>query len=82
MKQPQQPKKKKKKKKRERDKKIYIYKIITGSAVVDFFGRIRDSPIIENMRDFISDYVIVNKTAFRTVYNITHMFITYCELSI
>ena len=80
MKQPQQPKKKKKKVRE--GQKIYIYKIITGSAVKDFFGRIRDSPIIENMRDFISDYVIVNKTAFRTVYNVTHMFITYCELSI
>ena len=48
-----------------------MYKVITGSAVVNFFGRIRDSAIIENMRAFISEYVIVNKTAFMTVYNIT-----------
>ena len=75
MKQQQQQKKKKK-----RDKKIY--KVITGSAVVDFFGWIRDSAIIGNMRAFISDYVIVNKTAFMIVYNITLMFITYCSLSI
>ena len=75
MKQQQQQKKKKK-----RDKKIY--KVITGSAVVDFFGRIRDSTIVGNMRSFISDYVIVNKTAFMTVYNITLTFITYCPLSI
>ena len=40
-----------------------MYKVITGSAVVNFFGRIRDCAIIENMRAFISDYVIVNKTA-------------------
>ena len=66
--------------KKERDNKIY--KVITGSAVLDFFGRIRDSAIIENMRAFISDCVIVNKIAFMTVYNITLMFATYCSLSI
>ena len=64
----------KKKKRKKRDKKIY--KVITGSAVVDFFGQIRDSAMIGNMRAFISDYVIVNKTAFMIVYNITLMFIT------
>ena len=37
MKQQQQQKKKEKKKK---DKKIYKYKVITGSAVADFFARI------------------------------------------
>ena len=36
----------------------------------------------ETMRAFISDYVIVNKTAFMTVYNITLMFVTYFSLSI
>ena len=50
-KQQQQQKKKKKKKK---DQKIH--KVITGSAVVDFFGHIRDSAVIGNMRTFISDY--------------------------
>ena len=73
-------KKKKKEKRKKRDKKIY--KVITSSAVVDFFGQIRDSAMIGNMRAFISDYVTVNKTAFMTVYNITLMFITYCSLSI
>ena len=53
-----------------------------AGAVVDFFGRIRDSAIIENMRAIISHYVIVNKTAFMTGYNITHIFITYCSPSI
>ena len=38
------------------------------SKVVDFFGHIRDSTVIENMRAFISYYVIVNKTAFMTVH--------------
>ena len=47
--------------KKKRDKKIY--KVTTDSAVVEFLGRIKDSAIIENMRAFISDYVIVNKTA-------------------
>ena len=59
-----------------------IYKVITGSSVVDFIGQIRDSAIKESMRAFISDYVIVNKTAFMTVYNIAPMFITYCSPSI
>ena len=81
MKQQQQQKKKKRKKKRiKRDKKIY--KVITGIAVVDFFGQIRDSAIMGNMQAFISDYVIVNKTVFMTVYNITLIFITCCSLSI
>ena len=47
---------------RKREKKIR--KVITGSAAVDFFGRIRDSAITENMRAFISDYVIVKKDSF------------------
>ena len=51
-------KKKRKKKRKRRDKKIC--KVITGTAGVDFFGQIRDSAIIGNMRAFISDYVIVN----------------------
>ena len=81
MKQQQQLKQKKKRKKNEkRDKKIY--KVVTGSAVVDFFGCIRDSAIIGNTIAFNSDYVIVNKTAFMKVCNITLMFITYCSLSI
>ena len=80
MQQQQQKRKKRKKKRKKRDKKIY--KVITGTAVVDFFGRIRDSAIIGNMRTLISDYVIVNKTAFMTVYNVTLTFITYCSLSI
>ena len=67
MKQQQQQKKKRKKEKK-RDKKIY--KVIIGSAVVDFFGQIRDSAIIGNMRAFISDYVLVNKIAFMIVCNI------------
>ena len=33
-----------------------IYKVITGSAAVDFFGQIRDSAIIESMRALIFDY--------------------------
>ena len=41
-----------KKKKREREKEKKIYKVIPGSAVVYFFGWIRDSIIIENMRAF------------------------------
>ena len=44
MKQQQQQEKKKIKEKGKRDMKIY--KVITGSAVVDFFGRIGDSAII------------------------------------
>ena len=43
MKQQQKQKKKKdkrKKKRKKRDKKMY--KLITGSAIVDFFGQIRD----------------------------------------
>ena len=64
MKQQQQLKKTEK----ERDKNIY--KVITGSSIVDLFGSIRDSVIIKNIRAFISDYVIINKTAFMTVYKI------------
>ena len=78
--QQQQKKKKRKEKRKKRDKKIY--KVITGSAVVDFFGQIKDSAIIGDMEDFSSDYVIVNKTAFMIVYNKTFMFIIYCSLSI
>ena len=59
-----------------------MYKIITGSAVVGFFGQIKDIAIKENMRAFLSDYDIVKKTAFKTVYDIILMFITYCSLSI
>ena len=62
MKQQQQLKKTEK----ERDKNIYI--VITGSSIVDLFGSIRDSIIIKKIRAFISDYVIINKTAFMTVY--------------
>ena len=61
----------KKNRKRERQKYIKnIYKVITGSSIVDLFGSIRDSVIIKNIRAFISDYVIINKTAFMTVYKI------------
>ena len=42
----------KNKKIKKRDKELY--KVITGSAVVDFFGPIRDSAIIGNMRAFFS----------------------------
>ena len=38
---------------------------------------IRDSAIIENMRAFNSDYVIVNKTALVTVYNIANSYVHY-----
>ena len=54
---------------KDRDKKIY--KVITGNAIVDFFGCIRDSAIMKSMRIFIFDYLIVNKAAFMIVYNIT-----------
>ena len=58
------------KQKKERDKKIR--KVITGSAIIDFFRYIRNSAKIENMRVFISDNFIGNyKAAFMTVYNIT-----------
>ena len=59
----------KKRTEKERDKKIY--EVITDSAVVDFFEHIGDRAITENMRAFISYCVIVSKTAFTTVYNIT-----------
>ena len=44
----------------EKKRQENVWRLITGTAVVDFIGRIRDSAILENMRAFISDYVIVN----------------------
>ena len=73
MKQRQQKQKKKEKNRKRETRKYEIYKVITSSAVVDFFVQIRDSALIENVRAFIIYYVIVNKTAFTTVYNITRV---------
>ena len=43
MKQQQQQQKKKKEKSRDREREKKMYKVIAGSAVVDFFWQIRDS---------------------------------------
>ena len=43
MKQQQQQQKKKRKKQRETEREKKMYKVIAGSAVVDFFWQIRDS---------------------------------------
>ena len=43
---------------------------ITSSALINFYGHIRDTAIIENIRALISYYVIVTKAAFMILYNI------------
>ena len=54
-----------------------IYKVITESAVVDFFRHIRDSAVIENTGALISYYGIATNAVFMTVCNF--MFITVCN---
>ena len=50
------------KKEQKNGKNKKIEKVITGRRLVYLFGHIRDSVVRENMRAFISYYVIVNKT--------------------
>ena len=54
--QQQQPKQKNKNKKNKKQRQKKIYKVTTGSAVVDFFGCIRDSADIKYESFHHSDY--------------------------
>ena len=54
MKQQQQKQKKKEENRKRETRKYEIYKVITSSAVVDFFVQIRDSALIGNVRAFIT----------------------------